>query len=335
MNYEVVDIETINGYFTSLENTNAPSGLLKKRIQISESFGALFIVDASTKLRGIELEFNNQAQLINLPEKINGLDIRLDTQSDNSQKLSLTQIRSSDDILFSTLLQDLLNTSAEVSGEESRTTINRLARWRQFFKVSREGLSIQAQLGLYSELLTLRDLIAPNLGWDLAVEHWHGPSSDVHDFSDANWALEVKATSTKNKTAQISSEVQLDPTFVSRLFLVFYSMDVRSHSAGESLPELIRKIKSQLEISRSALAVFEDKLLEVGYHDVHAHLYPSHYIPTGIQCFEVNDSFPSIRKSMLPLSATGVSYTLHIEHCFDWSISSEEIIEQLIQGLDQ
>lgn len=335
MTNNAIDTETINSFFLALENTSAPSGLLKKRIHVSESFEAVLVLDASTKLRGVELEFLRQLQLINLPEKINGLEIRLETGIDNSQKLSLIQKRTSDNILFSTLLQDLLKSGLDSLGHESRITSNRLAKWRQFFMTAREGLSVQAQLGLFTELVTLNEILAPTIGWDSAIEHWHGPASEVHDFSSEEWAIEVKATSTKNKSAQISSEVQLDPDFVERLFLIFHSMDVRSHSSGESLPQIIKGIKKQLEASKSASALFEDKLLEVGYHDIHAYLYQAHYISTGSQIFEVSSTFPSIRKSTIPLSTSGVSYSLHIDQCGDWLTSVQELFDIITESGQQ
>ena len=115
--------------------------------------------------------------------------------------------------IFLILCRDLIEVAKKCETDQKmiRATQLRLQRWQQLLKSEfRKEFPIEKQMGLFSELLCLRDLIIPKLGVASAIKSWVGPDYDKQDFLLDTLAIEVKSYKTsKGELINISSKEQL------------------------------------------------------------------------------------------------------------------------------
>ncbi len=128
--------------------------------------------------------------------------------------------------LFKILCDDLTAAAVQCGADEEIIDAAeiRLRRWHLLLKREiRRELTVEVQMGLFSELLCLRDLVAPMTGIKQAADSWVGPLSDKQDFLLENSAAEVKSYRTsRGPVVEISSVQQLNSEKES-LFLITYS----------------------------------------------------------------------------------------------------------------
>lgn len=314
------DVETI---FASLEKQDEVDGQIYRRFYRSPTFDVVAYVNQNERMRGVRFEFRDQSKRIGDLERVRGLSTVLQLTDTGDEHLALEQTRPGDGQLFALVVNDLMKSSGVAAATENLLVANRLSRWRNFFARSRDGLTAEQQLGLFGELAALKGPVRDALGLAGAVRSWHGPLFEVHDFSTETWALEVKASAGTSGRARISSENQLDSSGLPQLFLIYTSFDVRSNSQGHTLALQISTLRKALVEVPDAADIFEDRLLDVGYLDLHAHLYVSHYMPVRSEYFQIDDDFPSIRRSAIHDAVSNVTYALNIDLCQNWRISKE------------
>lgn len=87
----------------------------------------------------------------------------------------------------------------------------RLRRWQQLLKQdANQTFTIEKQMGLFSELLCLKEIVAAKVGIKQAVVSWVGPEFDKQDFLMDKAVIEVKSHRTsKDEIVHISSLQQL------------------------------------------------------------------------------------------------------------------------------
>jgi hypothetical protein len=316
------DVESV---FASLEKQEENSGQMYRRFHRSPTLDVVAYVNQNERMRGVRFEFRDQSGRIGEIERVRGLSTVLQLTDTSEEHLALEQTRPGDDQLFAVVVNDLMTSSGVTVAAENFMVANRLSRWRNFFARSRDGLTTEQQLGLFAELVALSGPVQEALGLAGAVRSWHGPLLEVHDFSTENWALEIKSSAGSTGQARISSENQLERFGIHQLFLMFTSFDVRSNNQGRTLSQEISALRKALTDIPEAADLFEDRLLDVGYLDLHAHLYVSHYLPVRNECFEIDQDFPSIRRSELPEAISKVTYSLNIDLCQKWRVSKENL----------
>jgi len=237
--------------------------------------------------------------------------------------------------VFTKLVEDVIQRLVKAS-DDSETVIemtNRLRAWQWFMeKAGSEGLSQQAQRGLYGELRFLRDYLLKHLPPLACIQAWVGPSGGNQDFQWTRRACEVKTTAAKqHQKLRIASELQLDGRAVDVLWIYHLSLDARRGS-GETLPEVIESIRKT--IARDAFAVerFAALLLESGYHPAQAERYRSTgYTVRNATFFHVAEGFPRITEDQLPNGVGDVSYSVSVAECQHFVVSASEV-EQVIRG---
>jgi hypothetical protein len=242
----------------------------------------------------------------------------------------LTDPRSAD--IFTALASDIAQSVVAESDDASAvaTLVGRLRRWQRFLEESGpEGLTSERQRGLYAELWLLRQHLLEAVGPAAAVQGWTGPTRESHDFQFGASALEVKSSAGKqHQVLRVASERQLDDTGVQALFLFHLSLDAHQH-AGESLPALVADLRESLRMTATA-AAFEDRLFQVGYLDVHEHLYENPgYTVRESNFFQVTDGFPRIIEADLPPGVGDVHYSVAVAQCKHFLIDSETVITAL------
>lgn len=239
--------------------------------------------------------------------------------------------------LFTALGEDILQRVLQASGPEAAASAlaGRLVRWQRFLASAGEGLGLSARRGLFGELWCLSTILVPCIGPRKAISAWTGPDQADQDFQGGRWAIEVKATHTKQpQRLAIHSERQLDEAGYGALFLLHVSLDERE-SAGTSLVELVDQARSQAAGDELAAEQLEQQLLAAGYHDVNRGRYGRPcYIVRDVQCFRVEEGFPRILERDLSPGIGDVSYSVLISECQRRAVDIK-VLEQMIGERDR
>ncbi len=184
-------------------------------------------------------------------------------------------------------------------------------RWSRFFEqYSPTGLSPEKQRGLMGELIWLRTLLENDIGCITALGSWKGCERGYHDFEIKGYVVEVKTTMTKEpRKVRISNERQLDEKGLLSLHLLVLTF-VRSESGGESLPEVVDSISSELVSVPGGQRLFEHCLIAAGYLDLHCDFYTDTYTVKNEELFKVHEGFPRITD--LPNGLGDIRYSLNV-----------------------
>ena len=228
------------------------------------------------------------------------------------------------DVVVDDILRRLSTIGSELEAMEAVT--ERVVLWQTFLeKQGERGLGRAAQIGLFGELWLLRSL-ATELGWPRAIAAWTGPSGTNQDFQVGGVAFEVKTSSAKqHQRLFISSERQLDPTGLAKLYLFHLSIDERQGS-GETLPMITADICKRAASHPLALASFTDRLILVGYSDAVAHLYrDTGYTEREHNFLLVGHEFPRIIESDLRKGVGDVHYTIGVAACLQFKVRREQV----------
>lgn len=235
--------------------------------------------------------------------------------------------------IFSTLCVDLIRGVSEVNNEDAlvEKLLERLAKWQSLFqKVSKQGLSDEAQRGLYGELYFLRFFINNTSDKNHCIKSWLGPEKCIQDFQYSDWAVEVKTTHGNNhQKIHISSERQLDDTIVEKIFLYHLSLDVRT-GGSESLNSIVSEFFELLKDHTMALNLFKLKLLESGYFDIHMPLYEERgYTIRQENIYHVAGDFPRIIEGQIPLGVGDVRYSIVLSESEQWRINQDYLLIEI------
>lgn len=246
--------------------------------------------------------------------------------------------------VFTALAEDVAPrvSAARNTVEAVAALLGRLRRWQQFLAAAQFGLSREQERGLWGELHVLRTHLVPTLGAAGAVTAWKAGSAAHQDFQCTAGALEVKTTAAKQpQDVRITSERQLDDTGVGALFLHVVAVDEREVAPGgtvpgESLPGMVSAVRLALVADAAVLAVFEDRLIERGYLDLHAPRYEGRRRTVRTeQTFSVREGFPRLIESMLPAGVGEASYALSLAACAPFTIEPARMLASLTNSPTQ
>ncbi|MFD7474955.1 PD-(D/E)XK motif protein [Streptomyces sp. NPDC059837] len=225
-----------------------------------------------------------------------------------------------DRFLFCTLLADLVRQLHIHTANPTLALVRRLNAWRKMLdRGLSTGLTPEARMGLFGELLTLREILLPAIG-TAAIPAWEGPAGAPRDFSHFSAAVEVKTVGRRSANqCQISSESQLETAASTDLFLIH---QVVTHApSGVSLVDMVEELRSDPRV-QPELSRFENSLLEAGWLDSHSMQYVNdRYALSRRQCFQVVDGFPRLTSSALPSGVSRVSYNIDLSVCDAYKVN--------------
>ena len=197
-----------------------------------------------------------------------------------------------------------------------------------FVKFGPEGLSDEAQRGLFGELWLLEQLLDEGLPDTIVVNRWRGPDRDAHDFQLPAAAVEVKTTKTGTpKVIPISGVKQLDDRGLPGLFLYFLQVE-ESASAELSLPELVGRLRNRLDDAcRNQL---DERLFQVGYTDQQFDEGTlQRYTVRRQRWFQVTTGFPRLLEPDLPAGVVDVRFSVALAHCAPHERAREGVMSVL------
>lgn len=229
--------------------------------------------------------------------------------------------------IFYVLCNDLINTALHCGiDEEIIDAVEiRLRRWHLLLKQERQReLTIEVQMGLFSELTCLKELIAPKVGIKQAAVSWVGANFDKQDFLLENCALEVKSYRTsKGPTVEISSAQQLSSEKES-LYLV--TCGLTTHENGLSVADVSKSISEILSAeSADALESFERKLMNCGYIPEMLKEPLTKFKLDKTKAYAVTEEFPKITAEHIRSQIVSVKYSIDLTQCREFEVDLDSI----------
>lgn len=227
--------------------------------------------------------------------------------------------------LLSVLLFDLVTQLRSRAGSPSGILVDRINAWRRMLgRGLWRGLTPQVRMGLFGELVVLRDLFLPLLGKQ-AVVAWCGPLGRPKDFVLNGVGVEVKTVSPGTGTmCRINNEHQLDGVDLLGVHLLHQTVD--RGATGETLVDLVDGLRSDPRL----LAVrdeFEDRLLEAGWVEEDRRFHEEdRYSLIERTCYHVGEGFPRLLPEGLAPGVSGVSYRIDLMVCRPHIVSEEDVL---------
>lgn len=327
----------INSIWNELENDKSfYKGLLLRRYSSSVLPDVFVAFQNPEKLLCIAASVNENIE-IDLLTFANLQEIQIDFYPDPNQKekqiLLFKLLNQQHKDIFSVLCEDLITSIASETNERQlvKTLLNRFEKWKSLFtKIISEGLLSEEQRGLFGELYFLRKFLKINNNYQFVLNTWIGTAGEVRDFQMNNWALEVKTTHGNNhQKVQISSERQLDTTYLDKLFLYHLSLE-KVQESGETLNQIIASIDTILEVDAIASNRFKSKLYEAGYFQHHFPLYDSvGYFIRQDTFYVVENEFPRIQENEIRSGVGDVKYSIILSQCEAFKQTEQSVFETL------
>src|SRR5207302_1095016 len=138
--------------------------------------------------------------------------------------------------VFTLLAGEMLDELARDCQDPARVCRAVLLRWRELLEREHGAqLSFEGLVGLYCELLVLRDLTRRDAR---AVIAWTGPLGTPFDFTSGSFAIEAKGVMGAGWDVVIHGLNQLDVAAGTDLWLCVYQLQ-QVESDGASVPDLI------------------------------------------------------------------------------------------------
>lgn len=233
--------------------------------------------------------------------------------------------------IFTVLCDDLIF-YLENKGEDATIyhTVNKLTDWQELFdKKKINGLSIQAQQGLFGELFFLLKTLKL-FKHEYALNSWVGVFREPHDFQWETKAVEVKATSgIRNNSITIHNERQLDESLLDSLYLYHLILE-KSNENGMTLNQLINDIRQILKEDNVNVHLFDNCLYHSGYFEEHSHLYDKTcYKIRSENFYAVLGDFPRIKEKDLRDGVGGIQYSIVISDDTDYLVTEQEVLNAI------
>lgn len=237
--------------------------------------------------------------------------------------------------IFAVLSADLVDAVRvePTSATALRRCIDRLSMWQGLFeRLPAEGLSEEAQRGLFGELSVFEGVVLQSLGPLAAVTAWTGPDPSNQDFTHEGTAIEVKTSLAKRHARlTIANERQLDERPHRLLLLAYVRLD-ESAAHGMTLSTMVQHCRGLLASDPAAARGFDDRLLAGGYLDVHAQLYVGSWQVSAMRFFEVRDEFPRLTEANLPPGVGDIRYSIIADDLGAWEVGRQQVISALCEA---
>jgi hypothetical protein len=318
--------------WSELETQSAGHGDYRRRIH-EESIADLYlVVHKPSNTRGLLIDADLAGvDLGELPTG-RGIDLRWVSAPSGGHAIELILSQPAFADLFDALVADVAAAAAAGSDQQdvALRVAARVRRWQTFLRESGAGLSGERQRGLFGELYFLRRLLTGLVPALPAVEAWVGPSAAPQDFGFGETAVEVKTSMAKqHQVLRIASERQLDTTALAHLAVFHLSVDGRE-GAGQTLPQLVTELRTDL-IDTAAANLYEDRLFDAGYLDVHADDYRTGYSVREANIFMVTEDFPRLVEADCPSGVGDLVYSIAVSAVRQYSVDMTVLLP-LIKG---
>lgn len=186
-----------------------------------------------------------------------------------------------------------------------------LQRYASFFRTARSAFSAEQALGLYGELLFLRNQLIPRYGIEQALHFWKGPEAAPKDFVLLTAEFEVKTTldSGNARIIHISNLKQLSETPGKPLYLLLYTLRQTDEGCGQTLNALVDNIR--MHCSDKAELLFN--LLQKSKYDRASVFSEVPYEIANQNYYAIGADFPRLTTDSVPPELFSAKYSLNLE----------------------
>jgi len=217
--------------------------------------------------------------------------------------------------LFTKVAVDLVNLMESSAAQDGlrihSAMISRIRAWQAFMKRDSDGvLSTEEEIGLFGELLVLRNLLKDGVSEFDALDGWAGPDDGLHDFLLGDGAIEVKTTTTPaGFMARIASLDQLDDSLHQPLYVA--AVRLAQLSEGATLPDLIDQVAGLLH-DPGASALLSSRLVSAGYMDMTRTEYTRRFQCSELTYRIVGGDSPRLTRSNVPPAIHEARYLMDL-----------------------
>lgn len=258
---------------------------------------------------------------------------QLERQGDGFAWLSLERRPAASFELFAMMAGDVigvLDTEFDRSDSELLALfLARIKAWQDFMERSGIGLlNPEEEVGLFGELVMLQRLLESGVAADLAVKAWEGPMGGLQDFAIGQGAIEVKATvAVSGFPAIVFSLDQLDWTKKQPLFLA--GVRLQQVPSGETLPELVQKVRDSIGAERASYINFNNRLVQAGYLDALSASYVRRFSHVNTRVVQIDDNSPVLTRNNVGPAISKARYELDLDVLIAQEITLATILLQL------
>lgn len=175
-------------------------------------------------------------------------------------------------------------------------------------------ISLIACMGLYGELLQLKEFLINAPEQEKILAGWNRPAPANHDFDYENEALEIKTISKDKTTVKITSAFQLEAPTGKILHLKIYRLEAIEDRTTDSLGDLFTEIRGIINTD-SLREEFELKCVndKLKYGGPGVVTLPYKFVQIEEMKYLVNpSSFPRINRQTIPASISNISYSIDL-----------------------
>lgn len=219
--------------------------------------------------------------------------------------------------IFLSMIRDVLAVIRSHYEEKSKmnlpqVVVERIKDWQSFLgREKSKYLSKEEEIGLWGELIVLRQLIDKGFPPGQIIQSWTGPDNKAKDFSLLNVGIEVKSFVGRNAiVAKISSLEQLDLSDCKEAFLICNNLQIDT-SLGLTLPDLIESIFERIDNFSDKISL-EGKLMRFGLIKESLDYYSTFYFLHSQTLYSIDDSFPRLVHSNTPKEVISAVYSLDL-----------------------
>ncbi|MEO6734401.1 MAG: PD-(D/E)XK motif protein [Ferruginibacter sp.] len=263
------------------------------------------------EMKSIAFRFNDAKylSLLNLP-KLKYLDV-IQSFNDLSMHLTYEPLRQFFNNFIDGFKKTIKNSD---TGMEVVDKINKaLGDLIKMAEIELE-LSITGCMGLYGELLQLKELLLNDNDHSKMLSGWNRPAPANHDFDYESEAIEIKTVSKDKTTVKITSVYQLEAPVNKNLYLKIYRIESIDGSKTDSLGELYEEVRKLIK-SESCKEEFILKCItdKIKYGGPRIITLPYKFIQIEEMKYLVNqETFPRIKRNILPGSISNISYRIDL-----------------------
>lgn len=258
--------------------------------------------------------------------KLKGITVTSQNIDETSRLLFFLEEKENWQIFFA-LCTDL--TSASHNQDSDKNFIlavqARLKRWQDLLKLTQsKSMSREMQMGLFTELTCLKNILEPRIGIKQAITSWVGPEADKQDFLLDKCILEIKSYRTsKTQAANISSLGQLysekEP-----IYLMSYALTTSDN--GQSVNDLIGEIELLIgERDNGLIEAFNIKLDGYGYVPDMTDMPLLKFIVDSEKAYHVSDEFPKLIPTDAPPEIFNLKYAIDLSKCSHFLVDIDDI----------
>ena len=297
--------------------------------------GEFFWVNDNNNRKGLFLQSETKFKYKKL-KKLNGVDITIESTKDEKNLIIYLYY----DLLtgeglneFEQFCKFIIKNTLDHPNADSvfKQVINEIETWNKLFKGRSDGLLGENEIiGLYGELLFIRDFFEPLIGIKNSISSWE---DGEQDFQFNKKLFEIKTSSmAKDKKIQISSLEQLD-TNSGDIFICRQTvgrLDFKNNE-NNSLNGIVKDILNIIRQSEdpTVAEIFSMKLYDRGYEENKKYEQPFLHLEQR-QFIQIKENFPRLTPHNVDTRIKKVNYEIDEINYLDFlidEVSAKELLE--------